>query len=358
MGRRRRTGKVDKLLQGVLLVDKPAGMTSHDVCQRIRSRLRLGKVGHGGTLDPFATGLLPLLLNGTTRLMPQLQNQDKGYEARVRLGQRTDTMDPTGAFTMETDASVLSDDEIRAAIAAFEGEYEQTVPRYAAARVDGKRLYEYARAGEEVQLPTKLVVVSSIETLGIERSGTTVDVLVRLDCGAGTYVRAIADDLGQALGVGGHLLSLRRTRTGMLRVDEACTVDRICDESERWREERAALQADGGRLPFVAATNAARWRAFLGEALIPVAQLLGGVPTLRVSAPLAQRIRSGEHLRKADLATLVGAVPEAFMEGDPMVVEDPEGATVVAVVRAACASASLGRRKPGSVVFQVDRILR
>ncbi len=358
MGRRRRTGKVDKLLQGVLLVDKPAGLTSHDVCQRIRSRLRLGKVGHGGTLDPFATGLLPLLLNGTTRLMPQLQNQDKGYEAEVRLGQRTDTMDPTGAFTAEEDASGLKDELVVAAVQEFLGEYEQTVPRYAAARVDGKRLYEYARAGEEVELPTKLVVINAIEVLEIKREGTFVDVSIRVECTAGTYVRALADDLGQALGVGGHLRSLRRTRIGRLLVADSITVDAICEQSEQWREERQEKQSEGDLIPFVAETNAAVWRNFLASSLIPVADLLGGVPTIRVSAPLAERSRSGQHVRKGDLGTLGASVPEAFMEGDSMVVEDQKGASVLAVVRAACTSASLVRRDSSSIVFEVDRILR
>jgi len=358
MGRRRRTGKVDKLLQGVLLVDKPAGLTSHDVCQRVRSRLRIGKVGHGGTLDPFATGLLPLLLNGTTRLMPHLQNQDKRYEAVVRLGQRTDTMDPTGTVIEEQDPTGVDDAEIATAVQEFLGEYEQTVPRYAAARVDGKRLYEYARAGEEVKLPTKVVEIRAIELLGVQRQDSFVDVEIRVDCSAGTYVRALADDLGQKLGVFGHLLSLRRIRTGSLSVEDALTLDSICTQGELWREERKTLQDRGEPVPFVAETNAANWRGFLAGGLVPVADLLGGVPTLRLSGKLAERVRSGQHLRKGDLAAVAAGVPEAFAEGDPMVVEDPEGACVLAVVRAACASASLARRDSASVVFEVERILR
>jgi len=358
MGRRRRTGKVDKLLQGVLLVDKPVGLTSHDVCQRVRSRLRLGKVGHGGTLDPFATGLLPLLLNGTTRLMPHLQNQDKCYEAVVRLGQRTDTMDPTGTVIAEKDPTGVDDVSIATAVQEFLGEYEQTVPRYAAARVDGKRLYEYARAGEEVELPTKLVEVRSIEMLGIQRQDGFVDVEIRVECSAGTYVRALADDLGVKLDVFGHLLSLRRTRTGFLSVEDSITLDSICEQGDLWREERQVLQDGGEHVPFVAETNSSNWRTFLSGSLVPVADLLGGVPTLRLSGKLAERVRSGQHLRKGDLAALAAGVPEAFDEGDPMVLEDPEGGCVLAVVRAACASASLARRDSASVVFQVERILR
>jgi len=351
-------GKVDKLLQGVLLVDKPAGITSHDVCQRVRSRLRLGKVGHGGTLDPFATGLLPLLLNGTTRLMTHLQNQDKGYEAVVRLGQRTDTMDPTGTVTETIDASGIGDEAIELAVAGFLGDYVQTVPLYAAARVDGKRLYEYARAGEEVELPTKAVEIHSIELLGTSREDAFVDVEIRLECSAGTYVRALADDLGEELGVGGHLLSLRRTRTGALRVDGSLTLDAICEQSELWRDERFALRDSGDPVPFVPEANASRWREFLAGALQPVAQLLGGVPTMRLSDRLTERVRSGQHLRKSDLDDLGADVPGAFKVGDPIVVEDREGICAVAVVRAACASASLPRRDASSVVFEVDRLLR
>ncbi len=358
MSRARRTGKVDKLLQGVLLVDKPAGLTSHDVCQRVRSRLRIGKVGHGGTLDPFATGLLPLLLNGTTRLMPQLQNQDKGYEAVVRLGQRTDTMDPTGTVVAEQDPSDVADEAIDAAVRDFLGEYSQTVPRYAAARVDGKRLYEYARAGEEVELPVKVVQISSINLLSVQRTDGFVDASIRVECSAGTYVRALADDLGQALGVGAHLLTLRRIRTGRLSVQDSISLDAICEKNQEWREQRHALQSGGEQVPFVAEQNAAQWRGFLAGSLVPVADLLGGVPTLRLSGKLEDRVRSGQHLRKGDLDALEAGVPDAFKEGDSMVLEDPEGACVVAVVRAACASASLVRRDPSSVVFEVQRILR
>ena len=144
MSRRRRNsqGRSDQLLQGILLVVKPAGMTSREVCEFVKQRLRLGKVGHGGTLDPFATGLLPLLLNGATRLMPYLQDQDKVYRAVVRLGMRTDTMDPTGEVTARANASEVTIEQVREALEGFLGDQVQTVPRYAAARVDGKRLYD------------------------------------------------------------------------------------------------------------------------------------------------------------------------------------------------------------------------
>ena len=140
MGRKRRGTPI----HGWLIIDKPSGISSNDVVGHVRRATNAAKVGHGGTLDPFATGLLPLLLNGTTRLMPQLQNQDKGYAAVVRLGQRTDTMDPTGTVVAEQDPSDVADEAIDAAVQDFLGEYSQTVPRYAAARVDGRDLLRAA----------------------------------------------------------------------------------------------------------------------------------------------------------------------------------------------------------------------
>jgi len=185
-----------------------------------------------------------------------------------------------------------------------------------------------------------------------------VDASIRVECSAGTYVRALADDLGQALGVGAHLLTLRRIRTGRLSVQDSISLDAICEKNQEWREQRHALQSGGEQVPFVAEQNAAQWRGFLAGSLVPVADLLGGVPTLRLSGKLEDRVRSGQHLRKGDLDALEAGVPDAFKEGDSMVLEDPEGACVVAVVRAACASASLVRRDPSSVVFEVQRILR
>ena len=332
-------------------------MTSHEVCLWFRARLRLGKVGHGGTLDPFATGLLPLLLNGATRVMPYLQNQDKCYEAVVRLGVRTDTMDPTGEVTQERDASGVGEAEVRDALKGFLGTQQQTVPRFSAARVEGRRLYDYARSGEEVELPVKEVVVHGIELLSVERSESVVDLSIQVECGAGTYVRALADDLGEVLGVGGHLHMLRRTRTGALTVADALPLDYIVDQSDQWRDERQARQEGGEVIRFVAEDNARRWREFLGGALSPVADLLGGLPTIRLPELLVARVGSGQPLRKSELQQ--GQLLEVdFHEGDRLVLEDGEGLRGVAVVRATCSRGSLSRREPGAVVFQVERVLR
>jgi len=356
--RRRRPGRNDEILQGVLLVDKPAGRTSRDVCEFVKHKLRLGKVGHAGTLDPFATGLLPLLLNGATRLMPQMQDQDKEYLGTIRLGVKTDTMDPTGEVLATADASAVTDEAITAAILPFVGEITQTIPVYSAARVDGKRLYEYAREGEAVELPTKVVQVYSIELVGITREGEFVDVEVIVKCGTGTYVRALADDIGTALGVGGHLLQLRRSRNGGLSVDGAIELDAIGERAQTWRDERQAIQeADDAPVRFEPEDNARRWHEFLGSALVGIPALLGGLPTVSLTAEMVPRVEQGQPVRKAELDALEG-FDAPFHTGDRLVLQTPDGLRSVAIVKALCSRESLIRREPAAVVLQVERVLR
>ena len=358
MGRRRRGFRNDEILQGVLLVDKPRGMTSHDVCQKVRYALRLGKVGHGGTLDPFATGLLPLMLNGATRLMPFMQTQDKVYDAVVRLGIRTDTLDPDGEVVEETDASEVTDERIRSAVEGFLGKQTQTIPAYSAARVDGKHLYEYARAGEEVELPTKEIEVFAVNVSDITRAGTTVDVTLTVHCSVGTYVRALADDLGKALGVGGHLHSLRRTGAGALDIAPAVTLDAILDQATVWRDERIAAAEAGNPVRFEADRNASVWRTFLGESLRPVEELLGGAPVLGISEEMVSAVQGGAPLRVRDLTTLPRIAEVSFRPGDRVVLRHPDGLRSVALVRAKVAKDALGRLPGDAVALQVERVLR
>lgn len=355
--RGRRQGRNDELLQGLLLVDKPVDLTSHDVCQRVRSRLRLGKVGHGGTLDPFATGLLPLLLNGATRLMPELQAEDKVYEATVRFGLRTDTMDPTGETTAEADASGVDDAAIASALTGFLGLQEQVIPRFSAARVEGKRLYEYAREGEEVELPTKEITIHSLDLGEVRRGDTTVDVDLRVHCTSGTYVRALADDLGEVLGCGAHLFTLRRVRIGSLDIARAVPLQAIDEQAAIWREQRTEQQDGGETVRFEPEANSLAWRGFLGDALMPVAELLGDVPTIRLPAGLAQRVREGNPLRKGELEPLLAVLPR-FVPGDRLALEDPGGLRTVAVVRAKCASEALSRVPAAAIVLEIERVLR
>lgn len=359
MGRRRRGFRTDDLLQGVLVIDKPAGLTSHAVCQQVKSALRVGKVGHGGTLDPFATGLLPLLINGATRLMPFIQSRDKVYEATVRLGQRTDTMDPTGEIIATADPSGVTRDQIAEELAGFLGAQQQVVPKYSAARVDGKHLYEYARAGEEVEQPTKEVEIFGIELLDVQPGPDgTVDVTLTVHCGAGTYVRALADDLGQRLGVGAHLATLRRTRVDALELDTGVTLQALVDQANAWRAARTERIEAGEKVPFEAERNARTWREWLGGALLPVTSLLGDVGEIKLTERLAEQVSTGGPLRRSQLEALPGFESLRYGPGDRIVAQHPDGFRAIALVRAKSARDAIGRLGPDAVVMEVERVLR
>lgn len=202
---------------GLLLIDKPGGITSHDAVARTRKAANTRKVGHAGTLDPMATGLLVLGINASTRLLTFVVGLDKEYLATIRLGSSTTTDDAEGE-TIESASqaavATISDDIISAAMTNFQGTVQQVPSSVSAIRVDGKRAYTLVREGETVELPPRTVTISAIEVLGISRGDGLIDVEVRVECSSGTYVRAIARDLGAALGVGGHLTALRRTRIG------------------------------------------------------------------------------------------------------------------------------------------------
>lgn len=215
---------------GVLLVDKPQGVTSHDVVARARRALSTRKVGHAGTLDPMATGLLVLGVDGATRLLTYLVGLDKTYEATIRLGASTTTDDADGEIVdrAATDAvSRVDDARIDDGIAALTGVVSQVPSAVSAIKVDGRRAYERVRAGEEVELKAREVTISGFARLATRRADDAIDLDVRVDCSSGTYIRALARDLGSALGVGGHLIALRRTRVGPFDVAEAVGVDDI-----------------------------------------------------------------------------------------------------------------------------------
>jgi tRNA pseudouridine55 synthase len=210
---------------GVLLVDKPGGMTSHDVVARARRALGTRKIGHAGTLDPMATGLLILGVEAATRLLTFIVGLDKTYEATIRLGAVTDTDDADGAIESTMDASAVTSAEVTAAIVPLTGEISQVPSRVSAIKVGGRRAYDLARAGEEVVLAARAVTVSRFEVIRERRSDSFLDLDVAVDCSSGTYIRALARDLGAALGVGGHLTALRRTRIGPFAVEDAASID-------------------------------------------------------------------------------------------------------------------------------------
>jgi len=215
---------------GVVVVDKPAGLTSHDVVARVRRLAGTRKVGHAGTLDPMATGVLVIGINRATRLLGHLLLTDKAYDATIRLGATTSTDDAEGEVLATAPTEGVTEDAIRAGLAAQVGDIEQVPSAVSAIKVDGKRAYERVRAGEQIELAARRVHVASIDITRIERDpdGISVDISVR--CSSGTYIRAIARDLGAGLGVGGHLTALRRTAVGPFGIDAARTLDDLADE--------------------------------------------------------------------------------------------------------------------------------
>lgn len=251
---------------GILLVDKPGGITSHDVVARARRALDTRKIGHAGTLDPMATGLLILGVGPATRLLTYIVGLDKTYEATIRLGVSTDSDDADGAETARADASALAavtDARIAAGVEALTGHISQVPSTVSAIKVGGKRAYDLARAGEEVELKARAVTVSRFDVVarrpstssgtevGPGTGGGTIDLDVVVDCSSGTYIRALARDLGAALGVGGHLTALRRTRIGPFKVAGAVT-DITPDAAQHLRSAAAVAADVLGALPVTA----------------------------------------------------------------------------------------------------------
>jgi tRNA pseudouridine55 synthase len=211
---------------GLVVVDKPGGMTSHDVVARVRRLAGTRKVGHAGTLDPMATGVLVLGVNRATRLLGHLTLTDKRYDATIRLGVTTTTEDAEGEVVETCPTDEVTEDAVRTALAAFVGEIDQVPSAVSAVMVEGKRAYARVRAGEDVDLPARRITIYSLEVTAFDLP--TVEVAVH--CSSGTFVRALARDLGVALGVGGHLTALRRTSVGPFRLDGARTLDALADD--------------------------------------------------------------------------------------------------------------------------------
>jgi tRNA pseudouridine55 synthase len=259
-------------VHGVLVVDKPAGPTSHDVVDRVRGALGVRRVGHTGTLDPFATGVLPVCVGKATRLVRFLAEGEKAYRATVRLGFATTTDDASGAPRTEPRSVAVSRDGVVAACRGLTGRLSQVPPAFSAKRSGGRRLYEMARAGVEVVAAPVEVVVHRLDVLALE--GDRVELDVR--CSPGTYVRALARDLGEALGTGGHLEALRRTWTSGFGLDAAVGWDDLGPGIER--------------------------------ALVPLDRLLPDVPAVAIGADAERALRHGRDLDR----TLAGAAfPDA-----------------------------------------------
>jgi tRNA pseudouridine55 synthase len=257
-------------MDGVLNIDKPEGWTSHDVVARVRRLLKEKRVGHTGTLDPFATGVLVVMVGRATRLAQFLAGDAKEYEARVRFGYATDTGDATGAplkgatndesEAPQARALSWSEAEMEAALSTLRGEIEQVPPMYSARKIAGRKLYELARRGETIEREARRVIVYQFEAvrqldgelLQSNEDGTR-DMLVRVTCSAGTYVRVLAESLGERLGVGAHLASLRRTRAGLFRIEDGLTIDELQARTEEGAAANllVSMTAALSGLPFV-----------------------------------------------------------------------------------------------------------
>jgi tRNA pseudouridine55 synthase len=217
---------------GIVVVDKPAGMTSHTVVARIRRMAGTRKVGHAGTLDPMATGVLVVGLNRATRLLGHLQLADKSYDATILLGATTTTDDAEGSIVTTAPVDGVTAEAIEAAVAGFRGEISQVPSKVSAIKVDGRRAYERVRAGEEVALKARSVTVSRYDIHDVRPVSSGLEVDISVDCSSGTYIRALARDLGAELGVGGHLTALRRTRVGAFDLSGAHTLESLAHSFE------------------------------------------------------------------------------------------------------------------------------
>lgn len=284
-------------MNGLLLVDKPAGVTSHDVVDRVRRAVRTRRVGHAGTLDPFATGLLPVLVGRATRLMPFLRALDKVYEGTLRLGERTDTDDGTGRITtVDHGWRDVDDERLATVLRAHTGWMAQVPPAFSAKKVGGRRAYRMARRGESVALAPREVVVHRFEVR--RRDGADVDFLVEV--GSGTYVRALARDVGETLGCGAHVTALRRTRVGRWRVAEAVSPDRLGPDAIPVRPAADAVR----HLPARQLSEAEHGVVRHGRA-VPLAQPATG--------PVA--LLAGEHLVAVAEPSGTWLKPKVVLEG-------------------------------------------
>lgn len=321
------------MVDGVLIIDKPNGLTSHDVVARVRRIMNERRVGHTGTLDPFATGVLVVLVGRATRLAQFLSGAEKEYEALVRFGYATETGDATGK-RMETtraqnaiEGSVhgWSESEIEEALSGLRGEIEQMPPMYSAKKVQGRKLYELARRGIEIERAPSRITIHELE--GVMREGSmlrpnedeTFDLQVRVLCSAGTYIRTLAESIGERLGVAAHLASLRRTRAGDFRIEDAMGLDELKEKVEAGQAESIILSMDAA---------------------------LSGLPFMHLTADEARRTLHGIEFR------LIGGAEAEWRDGEPVRMREMDG-RLIAIGFYDAASRCL---RPRVVLFPENKI--
>lgn len=269
------------MINGIIIVNKETGFTSHDVVAKLRGICGQKKIGHTGTLDPAATGVLPVCLGSGTKLCDMLTDRDKEYVAELLLGVETDTQDTTGSVLRESPVTV-TEEEVSRACLSFLGDYDQIPPMYSALKVDGKKLYELARAGKEVERKARRVRILELEILEMRLPV----VKLRVVCSKGTYIRTLCSDIGQKLGCGGTMQSLQRTKAGRFRLEDALTLGELQQLKDSGELERVVQ---------------------------PVDSLFEETPALRVTAEAARLLENGNALFPAQFAETVTPEPERWV---------------------------------------------
>jgi tRNA pseudouridine55 synthase len=308
------------VVDGVLTIKKEAGWTSHDVVAKVRHLLGGVKVGHAGTLDPAATGVLPLLIGRGTRIAEYLVEWDKEYRAVLRLGETTDTQDATGTVLARYTTDSVTSEAIQEAVGRFHGPIEQVPPMYSAVKVAGVPLYKSARAGKTIAREARTIVIHTLEVLAIQGR----DVTLRIVCSKGTYVRTLCADIGDALGVGGHMLALERRRVGPLMIEQALTIDEVVT--------RHAL----GRL---------------GDDLLSLDRALDQLGIAVVDEQTADRVRHGAPVPAAKILRWEGATDAEYGAHRPVRIHDT-GGCLVAIGK--CPETSGGALKVEKVLIDQD----
>jgi tRNA pseudouridine55 synthase len=276
---------VKNAISGVLVVDKPVGMTSHDVVQVIRNGTGLRRAGHTGTLDPRASGVLVILVGPAVRLSEYVSASDKRYQAIIRLGSSTDTFDADGKFTHSDQPVNITEEQFEKVLKTFIGEIEQTPPPYSAVKVHGRKAYEMARQGEEVDLTPRKITVHHLEVL----EWAPPEVVIDVHCSSGTYVRSLANDLGVQLGCGAYLVGLRRTKSGRFSLRDATPLRKLQE-----------------------AFTAGNWYQYL----IPAAEALGDWPAVELSPDEVEGVRHGHRVKAKEPAEIGSRVRGISTQGE------------------------------------------
>jgi tRNA pseudouridine55 synthase len=304
---------------GFFNINKSGGWTSHDVVAKVRSLLSIQKVGHGGTLDPLATGVLPICIGKGTKVVEYLLEADKEYRAVMRLGEETDTLDATGQVLRRSDQPV-SEEELRSALIAFTGPIEQTPPMYSAIKIQGVPLYKAARAGQKISAPPRSVTIRSLAMLSFEDRDATFDIV----CSKGTYIRSLCADIGNRIGCGAHLLQLERRQSGPFRIEDAISISAL--------EELVASDKAESKL-------------------YSLDQVLSGLPVVQANDQAATRFCHGMPLSRRGILGL----PEGLNREDLVRVHDPAG-KLVGIGRAAMDRDAM-ESDPAEYCIKIEKVL-